>query len=124
VHRPVRASVRLSVVLAFALQAAAWAACRQAPQQRPITIADNVVTVQNASTEQWQNVEVWLNYHYRVTTPSMPAGQRLGIPLNVFVAGFGQRFDVRRQVVQTIQVKATTGSGSPVDLMFGRGPRR
>jgi hypothetical protein len=99
------------------------AACRR-EFPRPIVVADNVVTVQNSTTEEWRGVEVWLNYHYRVTRTSMPSGQRFGIPLNVFVAGFGQRFDVRRQVVQTVQVKATTASGTPVNLMFGTGPRR
>ncbi|MCX6543048.1 MAG: hypothetical protein NTV05_01390 [Acidobacteria bacterium] len=82
------------------------------------------MTVQNSTAEEWLGVEVWLNYHYRVTRSSMPPGERFGIPLNVFVAGFGQRFDARRQVVQTIQVKAMTASGAPVDLMFGSGPRR
>jgi hypothetical protein len=123
VRRPVCGFVR-SVVPAFVLLAAVHAACHREIPPRPITVADNVVTVANATSEEWRGVEVWLNYHYRVTTPSMPAGQRLGIPLNVFVAGFGQRFDVRRQVVQTVQVKAKTPSGEPVDLMFGTGPRR
>ena len=118
------AVARLFVLLAVALPVAVGAACHNEKPPRPITVADNVVTVENATSEEWQGVEVWLNYHYRVTTPSMPAGQRLGIPLNVFVAGFGQRFDVRRQVVQTIQVKAKAKSGVPVDLMFGSGPRR
>ena len=82
------------------------------------------MTVQNQTSDEWQGVEVWLNYHYRVTKPSMPSGERLTIPLDVFVAGLGQRFNVKRQVVQTIQVKAKTKSGAAIDLMFGTGPRR
>lgn len=98
-------------------------ACTTAEQPHPILVEGSTVTVQNLTPDEWQGVEIWLNYYYRVTRPSMPAGERFGIPLNAFVAGFGQRFDTRRQVVQTIQVKATTKSGAAVDLMFGTGPR-
>jgi hypothetical protein len=112
------------IVLVLLTLAAASVACRKKEAPRPIVVADNVVTVFNASSEEWRGVEVWLNYHYRVTTPAMPAGQRLGIPLNVFVAGFGQRFDVRREIVKTIQVKARAASGVLVDVMYGSGPRR
>jgi hypothetical protein len=122
-NRFVRGLARLFIWLASVLLIGGTEAC-QHEQPRPIIVADNVVTVQNSTAEEWRGVEVWLNYHYRVTRSSMPPGERFGIPLNVFVAGFGQRFDARRQVVQTIQVKATTASGAPVDLMFGSGPRR
>jgi hypothetical protein len=111
-------------LLLVVLLAAGSAACSHRDPPHPIVVVDNVVTVQNSTSEQWHRVEVWLNYHYRVTRASMPSGERFGIPLNVFVAGFGQRFDVRRQVVRTVQVKATTSSGARVDLMFGTGPRR
>jgi len=111
------------MLLPLALLLAGLVAC-QRDKPRPIIVADGTVTVENQTRAEWQAVEIWLNYHYRVTKPSMPAGERLFVPLNVFVAGLGQRFDVRRQVVQTIQVKAKTKSGVPVDLMFGTGPRR
>jgi hypothetical protein len=123
VHRPIRGIVPLFVLISSVALLAASAAC-QREKPRPIIVANNVITVQNQSSEEWQAVEVWLNYHYRVTTPSMPPGERLGIPLDVFVASLGQRFNVKRQVVQTIQVKAKTKSGTPVDLMFGTGPKR
>ncbi|MCX6539506.1 MAG: hypothetical protein NT151_11335 [Acidobacteria bacterium] len=122
-HGRVCGIARSLVLSALVPVVAGFASCYK-EQPRPIIVANNVVTVQNLSSEEWRGVEVWLNYHYRVTKPSMPPGERLGIPLDVFVAGFGQRFDVRRQVVQTIQVKAKTTSGAPVDLMFGSGPRR
>ena len=123
VHRRVCGTARSFVLSASILLIAGSVACYQKTPPR-IVVADNVVTVQNLTSEEWRDVEVWLNYHYRVTKLSMPPGQRFGIPLNVFVAGFGQRFDVRRQVVQTIQVKAKTKAGVPVDIMFGTGPRR
>ena len=114
---------RWPVLLPLALLFAGLVAC-QKERPRPIIVANNVITVENQTRDEWQGVEVWLNYHYRVTKPSMPADERLTIPLDVFVAGYGQRFNVKRQVVQTVQVKAKTKSGAPVDLMFGFGPRR
>ena len=68
------------------------------------------MTVTNTSHDVWLNVEIWLNDHYRVTKSRMPPGERLGIPLDAFVAGFGQRFNAARQVVQGIEVTATTPS--------------
>ena len=103
--------------------AVAGAACSGREEPRPILVEGSTVTVQNLTPDGWRGVEVWLNYQYRVTKPSMPAGERFGIPLNAFVAGFGQRFDPRRQVVQTIQVIAKTKSGAAVDLMYGSGAR-
>jgi len=123
VHRLGAGIARLSLLLTLVLSLAGVVACAK-KELRPIVVANNVITVHNQTRDEWQAVEVWLNYHYRVTKPSMPADERLTIPLDVFVAGYGQRFNVKRQVVQTVQVKAKTKSGAPVDLMFGFGPRR
>jgi hypothetical protein len=123
VHRGVRVVACAVAVCALVLLAGASSACYREPL-RPIIVADNVVTVQNLTADEWRGVEVWLNYHYRVTKPSIVPGERFGMPLSVFVAGYGQRFDVRRQVVQTVQVKAKTKAGAAVELMFGTGPRR
>ena len=51
-------------------------------------------------------------------------GERFGVPLNAFVAGFGQRFSPGRQVVQGIEVTASTGTGRTVRLVWGEGRRR
>lgn len=98
------------------------AACQEA--RRPIRVDSRVLTVENTSNAEWVQVEIWLNDHYRVTRPRMPPGERLDVPLDAFVAGFGQRFDPRRQVVRGVEVTATTESGSPVTLVWGGGRRR
>jgi hypothetical protein len=98
-------------------------ACAPEPAD-PIRIDGRLMTVTNTSHDVWLDVEVWLNDHYRVTKPRMPPGERLGIPLDTFVAGFGQRFNAARQVVQGIEVTATTPGGTPVRLVWGRGRRR
>ncbi len=80
--------------------------------------------VENASDEAWHDVEVWLNDHYRVTSARLEARGRLVAPLDTFVAGFGQRFDVRRQPLRGIEVTARTADGRPVRLVWGAGRRR
>jgi hypothetical protein len=82
------------------------------------------MTVENMTGGDWQNVEIWLNDHYRVTRARMPAGERFGVPLDAFVAGFGQRFNPAKQVVQGIEVTAVTAGGKPVRLTWGSGRRR
>jgi hypothetical protein len=99
------------------------AACSSQPP-RAITVEARTITVQNQSREPWENVEIWLNDHYRVTRSRMPAGERFGVPLDAFVAGFGQRFVPGRQVVKGIEVTATTAGGQAVRLVWGEGRRR
>jgi hypothetical protein len=116
-----RESRRARLIIAAA---AAWmAACGTAPGP-PITVTGGTLTVENQTTAEWRHVEVWVNDHYRVTKSAMPAGERFAIPLTAFVAGFGQRFDPARQVVQGVEVTASTKDGTPVKLVLGRGRRR
>ena len=88
-----------------------------------IVIEGRVLTVHNATTSRWDRVEIWVNDHYRVTRERMTAGERFSVPLDSFVAGFGQRFNPARQVAQSIEVTARTPDGQPVTLVWGR-PRR
>jgi hypothetical protein len=94
----------------------------QAPP--PIRVEERALTVENQSRETWENVEIWLNDHYRATRSRMPAGERFTVPLNAFVAGFGQRFVPGRQVVKGIEVTATSRGGQAVRLVWGEGRRR
>jgi hypothetical protein len=100
----------------------AGSACRQ---DRPvITTQETTITVENQTHEAWTNIEVWLNDHYRVTARSLDAGGRLVVPLDVFVAGFGQRFDRRRQSPFGIEATARTAAGREVRFVWGKGRRR
>jgi len=98
-------------------------ACSEEPP-KAIIVEAQAITVVNDSQESWENVEIWLNDHYRVTRSRMRAGERFGVPLNAFVAGFGQRFVPGRQVVRGVEVTATTANGQAVRLVFGEGRRR
>ncbi len=89
-----------------------------------IVLEGQTLTVVNHSAEAWDNVEIWLNDHYRVTRSRMAPGERFGVPLDTFVEGFGRRFSPGRQVVQGVEVSATSASGQAVRLVWGEGRRR
>ncbi len=101
----------------------AAAGCRSEPPD-PIHIDRNQMTVDNRTSSDWTDVEIWVNDHYRVQTRRIEANQRLTVPMDAFVAGFGQRFDVNKQVVQGVELTARSSDGSQVRLVWGRGRRR
>ena len=88
------------------------------PRPGPITVADNVVVVQNQTSRDWRNVIVTVNDHFSGGAPTVAAGSRLSAPLSQFQTAFGQRYDFARQTVFKIEVTATDSSGKPVRLEF------
>ena len=62
------------------------------------------------------NVEIWLNRNHSVRRASIAAGERLQVPLDAFVAGFGQRFDYRRTQITDLRLKAKLPDGTPLEL--------
>jgi hypothetical protein len=95
-----------------------------APPPDPIAFEAGGIVVTNQTADEWQNVEVWLNDHYRVTKSRMPPGERFSIPFSAFVAGFGQRFEVARQPIRGVEVSAAAPGGRAVKLVWGSGRRR
>ena len=95
---------------------AAIAAGCAAPPKDPMILEGNRLTVDNRSSNDWNSVEIWLNTHYRVTTPSIPAGGRFQVLLDSFVAGFGQRFDFKRQQIVELRLVAKQPDGQAVEL--------
>jgi hypothetical protein len=96
--------------------AVAFAGCRERPPIEPLKLDGNLLTVDNRSSSDWSNVEIWLNRNHSVRTASIPAGGRLQVPLDAFVAGFGQRFDYRRTQITDLRLKATLPDGTPLEL--------
>jgi hypothetical protein len=98
------------------LLAAAFAAgCRAVPEE-PLKLERNMLTVTNQSSRDWSNIEIWLNTYFRVTATSVPAGGRFQAPLDTFVAGFGQRFDMHRMQVKDLRLTAKLPDGSPIEI--------
>src|SRR5947207_2475081 len=101
---------------AAAIAALAVIAGCSKPPQEPLKLEGNLLTVDNRSPQDWNGVEIWLNTFYRVTTSSIPAGGRFQVPLDAFVAGFGQRFDFRRAQIRDLRLVAKQSDGRPLEL--------
>jgi hypothetical protein len=112
----------LQVVLLMGL-VAGLAACSD-DEKHPILVESGRISVINTTDTPWTDVEVWLNDHYRVQADRLAVGQRLDIPIGVFIAGFGQRFDPKKQSPFGVEVSAKGADGKPVVLRWGKGRRR
>jgi hypothetical protein len=99
------------------------AAC-SSEERHPIIVARGQITVINMTATTWTDVEVWLNDHYRVQVRELLPSQRLDVPIGVFIAGFGQRFDAKKQIPFGVEVSAKGSDGQPVRLTWGKGRRR
>ena len=114
---PRRASSARSIacLAAVALTIAA-AACRAPAPVEPLKLEGNLLTVDNRSSNDWTSVEIWLNKNHSVRTASIPAGGRLQVPLDAFVAGFGQRFNYKRTQITDLRLKARLPDGTPLEV--------
>lgn len=98
-------------------------ACSQ-EEKHPIVVGQDRITVINLTGEAWSGIDVWLNDHYRAQVRDLAAGQRVDVPIGVFVAGFGQRFDPKKQAPFGVEVDARGPDGKAVKLVWGKGRRR
>jgi hypothetical protein len=89
----------------------------------PIQVHGTRIAVENQTSSEWRDVEVWVNHHYRATAKTVAAGGRLDIPVRLLVTGFGQPFDPVRQRVSGIEVTARSADGD-VRLVWGEGRKR
>jgi hypothetical protein len=112
--RGFRRSVIAGCVGLFA--AGALSAGCSRPLVEPLRLEGNLLTVDNRTDRAWTNVEIWLNTYYRVTTASIPAGGRFQVPLDAFVAGFGQRFNFRRTQVKDLRLTGLQPDGRRFEL--------
>ena len=103
-------------VVVFALVALAIGACRSKPPIEPLVLDGNMLTVNNQSKDDWTSVEIRLNRNHSVRAASIPAGSRMQVPLDAFVAGFGQRFNYRRTQITDLRLTATLPGGRPLEL--------
>ena len=92
------------------------AGCRHIEETEPLKLERNMLTVDNRSSEDWSNVEIALNYYYRIRTPKVAAGSRFTTTLDTFAAGFGQRFDWRKAQIRDLKLTATLPDGKPLEL--------
>jgi hypothetical protein len=91
------------------------AACAKPPTET-LRLERNMLTVTNQSPADWTNVEIWINRQYRLTAPKIGAGARLQAPLDVFVAGYGQRFDFHRTQITDLRLTAEGPDGARIEM--------
>jgi hypothetical protein len=97
--------------------------CRS-DERQAIQVGEGRVVVTNLTGTRWSDIDIWLNDYYRAQARALAPNQRLEVPLDVFVAGFGQRFDAGRQQPAGLEVTARGENGERVRLTWGRGRRR
>jgi hypothetical protein len=86
------------------------------PARDPLVLEGNRLTVYNDTDSDWRDVEIWLNWQFRITIPAIPRGAPFTAPLDVFVAGFGQRFDFKRMQIRDLRLKGKNADGEPFEL--------
>jgi hypothetical protein len=104
------------ILIALTACVALTAGCTKPPVD-PLQLEGTRLIVDNRTSDDWTDVEIWLNRVYRITVPRIAAGSRFTAPLDVFVAGFGQRFDFKRQQITDLRLAAKTADGTPVELV-------
>ncbi len=92
------------------------AGCRRIGEPEPLKLERNLLTVDNRSSKDWTNVEIALNYYYRIRTPKIAAGSRFTTTLDTMTAGFGQRFDWRKAQIRDLKLTATLPDGTPLEV--------
>jgi hypothetical protein len=105
-----------SVLSAILLCGALASACSSSPPIEPMSLKGGMLTVDNRTKQNWANVEVWLNTHYRMQFRDIPAGGRMQAPLDFFVAGFGQHFNFNKQQVRDLRLTAKLPDGKALEV--------
>jgi len=89
------------------------------PARAPILVEGQRVVVENQTAREWRGVSVTINAYYRATKPAIEPGGRLELPLANLETWLGHRFDVGREHVSRVEVRATDASGKPVSIDWG-----
>jgi hypothetical protein len=82
----------------------------------PLQLDSGRLTVTNTTSQDWTHIEIWVNRLYRLTVPSIPAGQQFQAPLSIFIEAYGHRFDFGRQQIKDLRLSAKNSGGEPVDI--------
>ena len=102
-------------VLLAALLVAASVGCFRPPREA-LQLDGNRLTVANATSDTWTDVEVWLNTYYRLRTETIQPGETVHTSLDNFTAGFGQRFEFRHMQVKDLRLTAKLPDGRAIEI--------
>lgn len=107
--------MRCRLLSALTLVIVLAAGCVDIPAD-PLQLDSGILTVDNRTPEDWNDVEIWINQYFRVTVPKIAAGARFQAPLNAFVSGYAQRFDHHHALIKDLRLTAKQPDGKPVLL--------
>jgi hypothetical protein len=107
--------MRRALWSALALVIVASTGCVDIPPD-PLELDGGILTVDNRTSSDWQDVEIWINQYFRVAVPKIAAKSRFQVPLNAFVSGYAQRFDIHHAVIKDLRLAAKQPDGTPVAL--------
>jgi hypothetical protein len=108
--------LRRAVAAALLSVAAGRCSGPAGPPPDPMQLDGNQLTVDNRTSQDWTSVEIWLNRTFRLTTSSIRAGSRFQAPLDGFVSGYFQRFDLRSMPVRDLTLTGKLPDGTPLEL--------
>lgn len=114
----------LIAVLVLVVAASLWSRMCRTSDRQAIRVDEGRVVVTNLTGMAWSDVDVWLNDFYRAQAPALAPDQRLEVPLGVFVAAYGRKFDAIHEAPVGIEVTARGADGRPITVTWGRGRRR
>jgi hypothetical protein len=103
--------------LLAALALLAAAACEK--PEPPISVREGMVTVINQTDQDWKEVLITVNDHFRGFVPVLKAQGRANAPLSQFTTGHGQRW-TSGAYVKTVDITARSADGTDVKLTWGR----
>ena len=84
----------------------------------PLQLDSGRLTVTNTTAQDWTQIEIWVNRLYRLTVPSIPAGQQFQAPLSIFIEAYGHRFDFSKQQIKDLRLSAKNAGGEPVGIIM------
>jgi hypothetical protein len=105
--------MRRALFVVLSMMIVALAGCVDIPPD-PLQLDRSMLTVNNHTSSDWNNVEIWINRYYRVTVPTIAAQGRFQVPLDAFVSGYSQRFDIHKAVIKDLELTAKQPDGTPV----------
>ena len=71
---------------------------RRAPQAKPLELDGNLLAVDNRTSSDWSDVEIWINQHYRITVADdrrRDSGLRCGLDAFVPASASGSTSSAR-----------------------------
>ena len=101
--------------MAAALLSCLTLACTSRPPIDPLRLNGGRLTVNNRTTDVWNDVEIKINRQYRVVVPQILPGQRFDAPVEAFLDVYGNHFRYTHQQIKDVHLTGTA-NGKPLDL--------